>query len=295
MKTMKIFIEMLASAFIVTACDPIEDQSLRKEFEKTGTPITQAELDAALSVTQPFDGQDYKVVIRNSRTDVPGAWHIQTSVGEKTILTDHDTIIYDKNKKYEIYYTGLSEKQIVTSSTFTVSVSDLPVDEYETYICGAVQGNAAGSKKTWTFQKAEKAVCYNGMLASWHYSQPFTPGTDLWDSVDLTDIQDQTMTFEFDDSRLTTYDKDGNVMGTGQWSSTHNFTDNNKVVGELYASTPIIGCKAISWQTFDGIKTPFWILRISADEMVLTLPSRYIIPEEPWDYDASYYFLRPVE
>ncbi|MCI1647327.1 MAG: hypothetical protein LKI39_09170 [Bacteroides sp.] len=289
----KYYILLVVVSFLATSCDPIEDLSLREKFEKTGSPITQAELDAAISITQPIDGQDYKVVIQNSRTDVPGAWHVQTSVGEKIIGTDRDTIVYDKNKKYEIYYTGLSEKQTVTSSVFTVSVSDLPVDEYETFICGAVQGNAAGAKKTWTFQRAEKAVCYNGMLAQWQYSKPFTPGTGQWGSVDLTDIQDQTMTFEFNDSKLTTYDKDGNVMGTGQWASNHNGTNNNQVAGELYTTTAIIG-SSLAWQSFTKDK-PYWILRISNDEMVLIRPSLYIIPEEPWDYDASYYFLKPKE
>jgi hypothetical protein len=285
---------LIVTAMLAAACDPIEDQSLREDFENTGTPVTQEELDAAISITQPIEGQDYKVVVKNNRTDVPGVWHVQTSVGQKTIGTDRDTIVYDKNSTYEIYYTGLSAKQVVTSKTFSVSVSDLPVDEYEMYICGATQGNTNGAKKTWTFQRAEKPVCYNGMLAAWHYYSPFTPGTSIWGTVNLTDILDQTMTFEFEDSKFTTYDKNGVKMGEGKWSSTHNFNDNNKVVGELYTTIGIIG-STIRWQTFDGTKTPYWIQRISADEMVLILPSVYVIPDEPWNNDASYYFLEPKE
>jgi hypothetical protein len=286
---------LMVAVLLIAACNPIEDQSLREDFENAGTPITQEDLDAAISITQPVEGQDYKVVIRNSRTDVPGVWHVQTSIGMKTIGTDHDTIVYDKNKTYEIYYTGISAKQVVTSKTFSVSVNDLPVDIYETYLSGATQGNTAGAKKTWTFQRAEKSVCYNGMLAAWQHTDPFTPGTNEWGPIDLTDdILDQTMTFEFDDSKFTTYDKNGAIMGEGQWSSTHNFNDNNKVVGELYTTIGIIG-STIRWQDFDGIKTPYWIQRISEDEMVLILPGKYIIPEEPWDDDASYYFLKPKE
>jgi hypothetical protein len=286
---------LMAAALLIAACNPIEDDSLREDFEKAGTPITQEELDAAILITQPVEGQDYKVVVKNNRTDVPGVWHVQTSTGMKTIGTDRDTIVYDKNKTYEIYYTGISAKQVVTSKTFSISVSDLPVDIYETYICGAAQGNTAGAKKTWTFLRAEKAVCYNGMLAAWHYYNPFTPGTGQWGTVNLTDILDQTMTFEFSDSKFTTYDKNGAKMGEGKWSSTHNFNDNNKVVGELYTTTAIIGCNAIRWQNFDGTETPYWIQRISEDEMVLILPGTYTIPAEPWDFDASYYFLVPKE
>ena len=41
MKVTKILIAMLASAFIVTACDPIEDEDLRDKYvTDAGTPIT---------------------------------------------------------------------------------------------------------------------------------------------------------------------------------------------------------------------------------------------------------------
>ena len=42
MKVTKILIAMLASAFIVTACDPIEDEDLRDKYvTDAGTPITK--------------------------------------------------------------------------------------------------------------------------------------------------------------------------------------------------------------------------------------------------------------
>ena len=54
MKVTKILIAMLASAFIVTACDPIEDEDLRDKYvTDAGTPITKEALQAAISITQP--------------------------------------------------------------------------------------------------------------------------------------------------------------------------------------------------------------------------------------------------
>ena len=45
MKVTKILIAMLASAFIVTACDPIEDEDLRDKYvTDAGTPITKEAL-----------------------------------------------------------------------------------------------------------------------------------------------------------------------------------------------------------------------------------------------------------
>ena len=55
MKVTKILIAMLASAFIVTACDPIEDEDLRDKYvTDAGTPITKEALQAAISITQPL-------------------------------------------------------------------------------------------------------------------------------------------------------------------------------------------------------------------------------------------------
>lgn len=59
MKAIKIFMTLLTGAIIATACDPIEDEDLRdKYFTNPGTPITKAELQAAISVTQPIPNTD---------------------------------------------------------------------------------------------------------------------------------------------------------------------------------------------------------------------------------------------
>ena len=51
---------LLLSILFTYGCDPIEDKLLREKFENAGSPITQAELDAALSVTQPIQNADDK-------------------------------------------------------------------------------------------------------------------------------------------------------------------------------------------------------------------------------------------
>lgn len=84
MKVTKILIAMLASAFIVTACDPIEDEDLRDKYvTDAGTPITKEALQAAISITQPFPNQDgvvegdQYIALKNSRPDIGGSWHIE--------------------------------------------------------------------------------------------------------------------------------------------------------------------------------------------------------------------------
>ena len=73
MKVTKILIAMLASAFIVTACDPIEDEDLRDKYvTDAGTPITKEALQAAISITQPFPNQDGPVYSPEKLP--PGHW-----------------------------------------------------------------------------------------------------------------------------------------------------------------------------------------------------------------------------
>ena len=89
MKATKILIAMLASAFIVTACDPIEDEDLRDKYvTDAGTPITKEALQAAISITQPFPNQDgvvegdQYIALKNSRPDIGGSWHIEWGTKE---------------------------------------------------------------------------------------------------------------------------------------------------------------------------------------------------------------------
>ncbi|MGV8094776.1 MAG: hypothetical protein AB2L24_23225 [Mangrovibacterium sp.] len=59
MKTGKLYAILFMVALAWYACDPIEDESLReKYYENVGTPLTKAELEAVISVTQPIPNQD---------------------------------------------------------------------------------------------------------------------------------------------------------------------------------------------------------------------------------------------
>ena len=113
MKVTKILIAMLASAFIVTACDPIEDEDLRDKYvTDAGTPITKEALQAAISITQPFPNQDgvvegdQYIALKNSRPDIGGSWHIEWGAKEvnkvKTLVTDNATVIMESNADYSI-------------------------------------------------------------------------------------------------------------------------------------------------------------------------------------------------
>ena len=134
MKVTKILIAMLASAFIVTACDPIEDEDLRDKYvTDAGTPITKEALQAAISITQPFPNQDgvvegdQYIALKNSRPDIGGSWHIEWggegSKQSKTLVTDNATVIMESNADYSIYYMGISANQIIKTDPVVVTVT----------------------------------------------------------------------------------------------------------------------------------------------------------------------------
>ena len=147
MKVTKILIAMLASAFIVTACDPIEDEDLRDKYvTDAGTPITKEALQAAISITQPFpnldgvvEGDQY-IALKNSRPDIGGSWHIEWggegSKQSKTLVTDNATVIMESNADYSIYYMGISANQIIKTDPVVVTVTNV-FDDWSTYFTGA--------------------------------------------------------------------------------------------------------------------------------------------------------------
>ena len=74
MKTLKAILLLFAAMAIVTACDPMEDESLRDKYiTNAGDPISKEELNNILSVTQPIPNQDdavegdQYVVLKNNR------------------------------------------------------------------------------------------------------------------------------------------------------------------------------------------------------------------------------------
>ncbi|MDR0541005.1 MAG: hypothetical protein LBH19_02205 [Dysgonamonadaceae bacterium] len=291
----KFLISIIAVAFIAMSCNPIEDTSARDEFAKKGTPVSVEELNAALTVTQPISGANQYVVINNARPDIPGTWFVQTATGIVKRNTNRDTIIYTANTTdapYEIYFRGLSQGETVISKTFEVTVTDLPVDVYETFLTGALTASDVTAKRTWKFLDKSGAL-YNGMYGNWKYFDPLTPGTNSWGTVSTSTVEEKTMTFEFGGHKLTTYFADGSVSQTGTWTTTHEKPEG--VAGELISSAPVLGTSK-SWNVWSGVSTPYWIIKLTADEMILCFPSTYNKgAAEDWDIDAMYFFFVPAE
>jgi len=261
--------KVLLISFLVIAygCDPIEDKSLRDDFEGAGAPISQEELDAALSVTQPIPNSDDKVegdqyvVLKNNRADIGGVWHVGWSTGEKIVASDDITVIYDANGEYDIYYTGISAHQIVTSKKFHVSITNC-FDEYDRLLSGAVDKADKAAKKTWKFLSTPGAL-YNGMYGNWKYVDPIPPGHNTWGPVvDTEALAEKTMVFEFDGHRMTTHLASGAISREGSWAYTHETPEGVK--GELITTAPVIGTEVKEGQTICFIQTYYGIEEVKA-------------------------------
>jgi len=299
MKTKIYIFAITLAALGMIACDPIEDTSLRDEFAKTGTPVTSGELTAALSITQPIPNSDDKVegdqyvVLNNARKDIPGTWFVQTPTGLRQYHTDHDTVVYAGNGMYEIYFVGLSEKQAVTSETFAVTITNC-FDEYMTFLSGAQDKADKTAKKTWKLLNDPLAF-YNGMYGAWKYYD-MVPGQSNYQSGAsvLTAAEfGQYMVFEIADNKLTIYDQSGAVLRTGGWGFSHE-DRGEEIAGEVITDIRLIATDK-SWQVFSGVSTPYYILSIDDNNMILCLPGTYNRTGDDWDYDASYYFFTAVE
>ena len=249
MKVTKILIAMLASAFIVTACDPIEDEDLRDKYvTDAGTPITKEALQAAISITQPFPNQDgvvegdQYIALKNSRPDIGGSWHIEWggegSKQSKTLVTDNATVIMESNADYSIYYMGISANQIIKTDPVVVTVTNV-FDDWSTYFTGATDKSDKSAKKTWKFREVSwGSVCNMGAHGGWKYtSAGYTPESNFawWANVTAAEAGDQSMVFEFDGNKMKTYDASGNLKAEGTFSFTHEKPEDG-VLGELITS-----------------------------------------------------------
>jgi len=314
MKTIKLYVLLLTTALIGFACNPIEDESLRKKhFGNAGAPISVEELNAALSVTQPIPNADDRVagdqyvVIKNSRPEIGGVWRYETSTGEKSICTDHDTLIYNSIGIFNIYYIAISANQAVRSKTFTVEVTNC-FDEYDFLLSGAVDKADRTAKKVWRLAD-ENVPVYNGMYGNWKYYPDFKPVQNQWGTVIITqEMREQTVVFEFNDHKLVIYAGDGSVIAEGGWAFNHESPDPDPrgvlydAPGQLITSIPLPGQSVSFFQkrpsVFSGVSTPYWICRVSENELVLAFPSIYNrdpATTEDWDIDATYFFFIPKE
>lgn len=283
MKATKLFLAMLATAFVATACDPIEDESLRDAYA-SGTPISKAELAAALTITQPYPNQDgvvegdQYVTLKNARTDIGGSWYLQKGASKKTVASNNATVVLDQNGEWQIYYAGISEDQIVQTDPVTITVTNV-FDDWANLFTGAENKADASAMKTWRFNQVGEGgayVCHNGAYAAWNYYDPENKGICWWGGVTLESTGDMKMEFKYDQFQLITYGVDGSQLNKGSFNFTHNEAVKG-VIGELKTDIPLIGSQ---WDECrghknDGSENVFWLLRLEADRMAIYHPDDY--------------------
>lgn len=298
MKILKIYMFFLAAIAIV-ACDAIEDESLREDyFENVGEPISKADLQAAITVTQPIPNSDDKVegdqyvVINNARPDVAGTWYIQTSTGIRNTNTDHDTIVYTANATYSIYFVARSAHQNVQTDPISVEVTNC-FDIWDNYFTGAKDKADKTAKKVWEYWEGPAGlVYYNGMYANWkHFKiEDIHQGKNAWGPITTKEqAGNYTMEFEYAGNKLTIYKPDGSVFKQGGYTYTHDNPDTG-VEGELITTVPIMGSET-SW-TAVGDNNTFWLLMFDGDYMVVAHPVKDWATGDFWDHSSWYSFYK---
>jgi len=293
MKKIESLFVIAVVALLGISCNPIEDTTLRDKYiTNAGTPVTKAELTNALSVTQPFANQDgviegdQYVVIKNSRPEIGGAWHVAWGVGEKILNTDTDTLVFEANGVFDIYYVGVSENAIVYSDTLQVTVTNV-FDKWAGYLTGAQNKADMSATKRWGFRETTwGSVCNMGAHGGWKYtSAGYTPESNFawWASVSYASAGDQTMVFEYNGSKMTTYKANGTVGATGSFGFIHN-TPEDGVLGTLVTTAPTIG------SAYDdcgqGSQNSFYLLTFTSE--FITIYHNGLGGSADWD-DCGWY------
>jgi hypothetical protein len=279
MKTYFKYVILFAAAVTFFSCDPLEDKS---NFDKDGTSISASDLKAALSCTQlpNQDGKvigDQYVIIKNNRPDIGGVWHLVHGDTQYTYGTDNDTIICPANGDYKLYYVGISANKVVQTEPFTFNVTNV-FDEYDKYLTGAKDKSDKTAKKIWKFRVvAWGSVCNMGAHGGWKYTDAgYTPESNFawWNNVSSIDkIGDQSMSMVYDGGKLLTYKPNGDSVGSGSFSYTHNSPEKG-VIGELVTSIPVIGHEHDD-EGQNNTKNTFWILTLTDNYMTLYHPDKY--------------------
>ncbi len=310
MKRNKLYIILLMVAAVWMACDPIEEKSLReKYFENVGTPITKAELEAVISITQPIPNQegvvegDQYVVLKNSRPDIPGVWHIEwgnaNNRSSKTLGTDCDTLIFESNDVYDIYFVGISANTIIQTDPVQVTVTNC-FDPWQTLLTGAKDKSDNTAKKTWEFWPSpnNKVVYFNGMYANW-----LAGGVNMiheafnnWDGggTKLSVAGNYTMVFEYKGNKLTTYKPDGTILGEGTYAISHDVPTGGSgkpqdyIVGTLTTTIPLPG-STTSWELL-GDRPTYWLWLLDEEHMCVVHPASTWAQGDFWDSYAWYGF-----
>ncbi len=288
----------MISLILCFSCDPIEDQSLREKYiDKAGEPISQAELQKAITVTQPFENKDgvvegdQYVILKNSRPDIGGKWHLKWGAGEKTLGTNNDTVVYDANGVYDIYYVGISANKIIKTDPISITVTNV-FDEWAQLLTGAEDKSDISAQKKWMFRQVSwGSVCNMGAHGGWKYtSAGYTPESNFawWASMTLAQVGNQNMVFKYDGNKFITYDAAGVQKGEGSFSFNHSKPEEG-VLGELVTTIPTIGGNYDEIGQKNGTNT-FWILTLTDKYMTIYHPLKYSGGEDWSDYGWYAYF-----
>lgn len=264
---------MCAVAMLGWACTPIEDQELRDKYvTNAGDPITVAELDAALEVSQPYpntetaiEGDQY-IHLKNKRPEIGGTWH----VGNKSYLTDDKIIVAEANGVYDVWYSAVSNGKIVNSTPIQITVTNV-FDPWMGYLTSAKDKADMAATKEWGFRTDLSAVCDMCAHGWWKAtSAGYTPesfsGITWWAATTFATAGDQRMVFAVDGNKLTTFDAAGTQMNEGTFAFSHEQPE-DLVQGLLTTTCPIIGSE------FDdngqGDNNRFYILTLTDKYMTL--------------------------
>ena len=267
---------MCAVAMLGWACTPIEDQELRDKYvTNAGDPITVAELDASLEVSQPYpntetaiEGDQY-VHLKNKRPEIGGTWH----VGSKSYLTDDQIIVVEANGVYDVYYSAVSNGKIVNSTPIQITVTNV-FDPWMGYLTSAKDKADMAATKEWGFRTDLSNICDMCAHGWWKYaSAGYTPesfsGISWWGQQVFDPANDQRMVFAVNGNKLTTFDASGAVMNEGKFEFSQDQPEDG-VLGMLRTDIPIIGSEFDDngTQTVGGPNT-FYILTLTEKYMTL--------------------------
>ena len=315
MKTSKLYIILLIGVAVWYGCDPIEEESLRdKYYNDVGTPITKSELEAAISITQPVPNKDgvvagdQYVVLKNTRPDVPGVWHIgwgdSKNRNTKTLGTDSDTLICTVNTVYDICFVGISANQIIQTDTVHVTVTNC-FDSWETLLTGAEDKSDQTAKKIWKFWPSpNKGIVYfNGMYGNWLAGDvnKIHEGINSWDGggTKLSTAGDYTIVFEYAGSKMTTYKPDGTILAEGGYAFSHDIptggsgTPEKYINGSLITTIPLPG-STTSWEVL-GKRPVYWIWLIDESHIAVVHPASTWATGDFWNSSAWYGFYQAKE